>query len=187
MPEVTSRVVSYGDMQRDVELIMDVFNDAWSDNWGFVPLTRPEIDKTAKDFKLFLMPEITRIVSIDGEPAAVAVAIPNLNELIADLGGKLFPARAAEAALPAQGEGAEDRRASSSSASGRSGGTCGSTRALSSSSTQSSTTAAEAARHDGRRARLDARGQRTGEHGHPLMGAKPYKRYRSLREGAVRQ
>jgi hypothetical protein len=91
MPEVTSRVVSYGDMQREVELIMDVFNDAWSDNWGFVPLTRPEIDKTAKDFKLFLMPEITRIVSIDGEPAAVAVAIPNLNEMIADLGGKLFP------------------------------------------------------------------------------------------------
>jgi hypothetical protein len=78
-------------MQREVELIMDVFNDAWSDNWGFVPLTRPEIDKTAKDFKLFLMPEITRIVSIDGEPAAVAVAIPNLNEMIADLGGKLFP------------------------------------------------------------------------------------------------
>jgi hypothetical protein len=91
MPEVTSREVSYKDMQRDVSLIMDVFNDAWSDNWGFVPLTEPEIAKTAKDFKLFLMPEITRIVSIDGEPAAVAVAIPNLNEMIADLNGKLFP------------------------------------------------------------------------------------------------
>jgi hypothetical protein len=91
MPEVTSRVVSYGEMQRDVELIMDVFNDAWSENWGFVPLTEPEIKKTAQDFKLFLMPEITRIVSIDGEPAAVAVAIPNLNEMIHDLGGSLFP------------------------------------------------------------------------------------------------
>ena len=91
MPEVTSRVVSYGDMQRDVALIMDIFNDAWSDNWGFVPLTEPEIKKTAQDFKLFLMPEITRIVSINGEPAAVAVAIPNLNEMIPDLGGKLFP------------------------------------------------------------------------------------------------
>jgi hypothetical protein len=91
MPEVTSRTVDYGRMQRDVELIMDIFNDAWSDNWGFVPLTTPEINKTAKDFKLFLMPDITRIVSIDGEPAAVAVAIPNLNEMIADLGGSLFP------------------------------------------------------------------------------------------------
>ena len=37
----------------------------------------------AADFKLLLMPEITRIVSIDGEPAAVALAIPNLNELVA--------------------------------------------------------------------------------------------------------
>ncbi len=91
MPEVTSRTVSYADMQRDVALIMDIYNDAWSDNWGFVPLTEPEIRKTASDFKLFLMPEITRIVSIDGEPAAVAVAIPNLNEMIDDLGGKLFP------------------------------------------------------------------------------------------------
>jgi len=91
MPEVTSRTVSYRDMQRDVELIMDIFNDAWSENWGFVPLTQPEVNKTAQDFKLFLVPEITRIVSIDGEPAAVAVAIPNLNELIGDLDGKLFP------------------------------------------------------------------------------------------------
>ncbi len=54
MPEVQSRVVSYADMKRDVEIVMDIFNDAWSDNWGFVPMTRPEIDKTAKDFKLFL-------------------------------------------------------------------------------------------------------------------------------------
>jgi hypothetical protein len=91
MPEVTARMVSYKDMERDVELIMDVFNDAWSDNWGFVPLTHSEVHKMAKDFKLFLIPEITRIASIEGEPAAVAVAIPNLNEIIADLGGKLFP------------------------------------------------------------------------------------------------
>jgi hypothetical protein len=91
MPEVTARMVSYKDMERDTELIMDVFNDAWSDNWGFVPLTRSEVRKMASDFKLFLVPEITRIASIDGEPAAVAVAIPNLNELVTDLNGKLFP------------------------------------------------------------------------------------------------
>ena len=47
--------------------------------------------KTASDFKLFLIPDITRIVSIDGEPAAVAVAVPNLNALVGDLKGKLLP------------------------------------------------------------------------------------------------
>jgi hypothetical protein len=91
MPEVTSRQVSYKDMDKDVELIMDIFNDAWSDNWGFVPLTRSEVRKMAQDFKLILIPEITRITYIDGEAAAVAVAIPNLNELVRDLDGKLFP------------------------------------------------------------------------------------------------
>jgi hypothetical protein len=91
MPEVTTRTVSYKDMERDVELIADIFNDAWSDNWAFVPITLPEVRKMASDFKLFLIPEITRIVSIEGEPAAVAVAVPNLNELVTDLDGKLFP------------------------------------------------------------------------------------------------
>jgi hypothetical protein len=45
----------------------------------------------AKDFRLFLIPEITRIVTIDGEAAAVAVAIPNINNMIGDLRGRLFP------------------------------------------------------------------------------------------------
>jgi hypothetical protein len=91
LPEVVSRPVSYKDMERDVELVMDIFNDAWSDNWGFVPLTHSEVRKMAQDFKLILIPEITRIAYIDGEAAAVAVAIPNLNELVRDMGGKLFP------------------------------------------------------------------------------------------------
>jgi hypothetical protein len=45
----------------------------------------------AADFKLLITPEITCIVSIDGEPAAVAIALPNLNELVRDMDGKLFP------------------------------------------------------------------------------------------------
>jgi hypothetical protein len=70
---------------------MDVFNDAWSDNWGFVPLTEPELRKMAEDLKLLVIPELTYITEIDGEAAAVALALPNINELITDLGGKLVP------------------------------------------------------------------------------------------------
>ncbi|WP_394835130.1 hypothetical protein LVJ94_52390 [Pendulispora rubella] len=91
LPEVTSRMGSLKDIERDVGIFVDVFNDAWSDNWGFVPFTRNEVRKMAADFKLILQPEITRIVSIDGEPAAVAVTLPNLNEMIPDLRGSLFP------------------------------------------------------------------------------------------------
>ncbi|HEY5243067.1 MAG TPA: hypothetical protein VIJ22_16420 [Polyangiaceae bacterium] len=91
LPEISFRRASMKTLSADVELLVDVFNDAWSDNWGFVPFTRNEVKKMAADFKLLLMPEITCICSIDGEPAAVALAIPNLNELVRDLDGKLFP------------------------------------------------------------------------------------------------
>jgi hypothetical protein len=91
MPEVTHRTISLKDLARDVELVVDVFNDSWSDNWGFVPFTRNEVRKMAADFRLLIMPEITCIVSIDGEPAAFALAIPNLNELVRDFDGKLLP------------------------------------------------------------------------------------------------
>jgi hypothetical protein len=91
MPEVKVRPISMKDLDRDVDIVMDIFNDAWSDNWGFVPATREEAKKMASDFKLVLVPELTRIVSIDGEPAAFSIALPNVNEIVSDLHGKLFP------------------------------------------------------------------------------------------------
>lgn len=91
MPEVTTRIANPKNLLEDIRVIMDIYNDAWSDNWGFVPLTEKELLKMAADTKLILMPEITKITSIDGEPAAVALGLPNVNELIKDLGGQLFP------------------------------------------------------------------------------------------------
>ncbi|MBI3205893.1 MAG: hypothetical protein HYZ29_30435 [Myxococcales bacterium] len=91
MPEVKLRHVDKSHVERDVRIIMDVFNDAWSDNWGFVPLTETELSKMASELKPILIPELTYIADIDGEPAAVALALPNINELIGDLHGKLFP------------------------------------------------------------------------------------------------
>jgi hypothetical protein len=91
LPEVTSRPMDKAKLDRDVRLVIDVYNDAWSENWGFVPMTEAELKKLAEDLKLIAMPEITCITAIDGEPAAVALALPNLNELITDFGGRLFP------------------------------------------------------------------------------------------------
>jgi hypothetical protein len=65
--------------------------DAWNDTWGFVAQTERELSKMAADLKLIAFPELSYITEIDGEPAAVALALPNLNELIKDLGGKLGP------------------------------------------------------------------------------------------------
>jgi len=96
MPEVYCRPVDLKEVNRDTRLVMDVFNDAWGDNWSFVPYTEHELIKLAKDLKLILDPAITAIAYVRGEAAAVAVALPNLNEAIADLGGRLFPTGAAK-------------------------------------------------------------------------------------------
>ncbi len=96
MPEVTWRYINMKDIESDMRLIMQVFNDAWRDNWGAIAVTEREIQKTAEDMKLIAMPELTRLVFIDGEIAAVSMALPNLNELIHDAKGKLIPTGAAK-------------------------------------------------------------------------------------------
>lgn len=96
LPEVSSRMLDPKQLERDVRVVMDIFNDAWSDNWGFVPMTEAELRKTAEDFRLLLVPELTLLVSVDGEPAAFAIALPNLNAMIRDLRGKLLPTGAAK-------------------------------------------------------------------------------------------
>jgi len=91
MPEIKSRHVDMKNLDADLRIIMDVYNDAWNDNWGFVASTERELSKMAADLKLIAIPELSYITEIDGEPAAVALALPNLNELIADMKGKLGP------------------------------------------------------------------------------------------------
>ncbi len=90
-PGVTIRDVDMDNLNRDVRIIMDIFNDAWSDNWGYVPMTEAELDKMADDFKLIVDPEMCMIAEVDGKPAAMTVALPNINEAFKDLNGRLFP------------------------------------------------------------------------------------------------
>ncbi|HSC88456.1 MAG TPA: hypothetical protein VLC09_14335, partial [Polyangiaceae bacterium] len=66
LPEITARHLDKSKVAEEVELVMDIFNDAWSENWGYVPMTRAELSKLADEFKLMLVPELTYIVSIDG-------------------------------------------------------------------------------------------------------------------------
>ena len=76
---------------RDAAIIMGILNDAWSDNWGFTPLTDREIAYGAKKLKPLIVEEWTKIVEVDGEPAAFMITIPDANEMIKDLDGRLFP------------------------------------------------------------------------------------------------
>lgn len=95
LPEVTWRPIDTKNIERDVRLGMEIFNDAWSDNWGFVPMTEPELKKMASDMKLLLNPDLTMLVSIEGEAAGICIALPDLNAFIRDFNGKLSPANVA--------------------------------------------------------------------------------------------
>jgi GNAT superfamily N-acetyltransferase len=91
LPEVRFRSVSPRNLKKEVRDILDVFNDAWQHNWGFVPATDAEAKKMAADLLLILDKELSFFAEIDGQPVAICVCLPNLNEVIFDFGGKLNP------------------------------------------------------------------------------------------------
>ncbi len=91
LPDLILRTFDKKNFKRDMNIIIDIFNSAWSENWGFVPLTSAEVDKMAKDLKLFIDYEGAFIAEYKGIPIAMALAMPNLYELIAGMKGRLFP------------------------------------------------------------------------------------------------
>lgn len=85
------RPLSKKNLDRDLAIIIDIFNDAWSQNWGFVPMTREEIIALGKNLRMLVNEEYISIASYKGEPAAMAITLPNLNDWIKDLNGRLLP------------------------------------------------------------------------------------------------
>jgi hypothetical protein len=75
----------------ELEIIRNIFNDAWSQNWGFIPWTEAEFEHLGKDLKMLADEELVKIAEIDGNPAAFIVVLPNINEIIRDLNGRLLP------------------------------------------------------------------------------------------------
>ena len=85
------RMVDKSRFDEEARVILGLLNDAWSDNWGFVPLTESEIAYAGKKLKPIIYKELVRIAEYDGEPAAFMITIPDMNALIKDLNGELFP------------------------------------------------------------------------------------------------
>lgn len=91
LPEVRLRSVNMKHFESDIRTIVDIYNDAWAGKWGFVPATQPEVDKMVEEMKLVLDPDIAFLAEIDGVAAGMCIMVPNLNEVIRDMKGKLFP------------------------------------------------------------------------------------------------
>ena len=85
------RTVDKSRFKEEARTILNLLNDAWSNNWGYVPLTEAEIAYAGKKLKPIIYNELVRVAELDGEPVAFMITLPDINELIRDLNGELFP------------------------------------------------------------------------------------------------
>jgi hypothetical protein len=88
---IVIRRVDKGKFNDEAALILGILNNAWSDNWGFVPFTDAEIAYAGKKLKPIVYEDLIRIAEVDGEPVAFMMTLPDLNEKIAGFGGSLLP------------------------------------------------------------------------------------------------
>jgi hypothetical protein len=89
--QVQLRPLRRDKFNEELEVLRDIFNDAWSENWGFVPFTKEEFAELGTSLRLLVPDECIQIAEVDGVPSAFMVALPNLNEIFAALNGSLFP------------------------------------------------------------------------------------------------
>jgi hypothetical protein len=90
-PKLVTRPVDKSRFDSEAALILDILNDAWSDNWGFVPLTPAEIAYVGKKLKPIIFENLVRIAEYEGVPVGFMITLPDINELTRDLNGELFP------------------------------------------------------------------------------------------------
>jgi hypothetical protein len=82
------------DMRRyaeELRLAIEIYNDAWRNNWGYVPVTPAEVDQLLAAIKPIILPQLALFAEAEGRTQGIVVALPNINEAIADLDGRLWP------------------------------------------------------------------------------------------------
>jgi GNAT superfamily N-acetyltransferase len=78
-------------LSEEIGILREIYEDAWSANWGFIPFTEEEFRYLGRSLRLLVEDECVQIAEVDGTPAGMIVAFPNLNEAIRDLHGRLLP------------------------------------------------------------------------------------------------
>jgi GNAT superfamily N-acetyltransferase len=90
LPNVKIRLMDKKNFGREVEIVREIYNEAWKDNWTFSPFQKEEIETIGSDYLMFIDPEIAYVAEVDGKPAAICLAVPDLNEVIKDFNGELL-------------------------------------------------------------------------------------------------
>lgn len=90
-PKVNIRNIDFKRFNEEIRTLVDIYKDAWSDNWGFVPMTEAEIAHMAKELRPLIEKYNIIFCELDGEPVAFGLVLPNIMEAIRDFDGKLLP------------------------------------------------------------------------------------------------
>ncbi len=89
LPNVRVRPMDLSRFRHEIEIVRDIYNSAWSQNWNFTPFTSDELEIIATEYKMFVDTEIALVAEVDGKPAAMCFAIPDVNEMVRDFDGEL--------------------------------------------------------------------------------------------------
>lgn len=89
--EITVRNIRMSDFDNEVKRINEIYNQAWSHNWGFVPMDEAEFEYMAKNLKQVVEPELVLMAEHKGKPIAFSLALPDINQALIHLHGSLFP------------------------------------------------------------------------------------------------
>ncbi|MDZ7340344.1 MAG: N-acetyltransferase [candidate division KSB1 bacterium] len=87
----TFRTINKKDFKNEVARVKQIYNNAWEKNWGFVPLTDHEIDHIAHELVQIIDPEIVFFAELNGQPVGFSLAVPDINQALHKLNGRLFP------------------------------------------------------------------------------------------------
>ncbi len=90
-PKVNIRNIDFKCFDEEIATLVDIYKDAWSDNWGFVPMTEAQIAHMAKELRPIIEPYNIIFCELDGEPVAFGLVLPNVMQAIRDFDGKLLP------------------------------------------------------------------------------------------------
>ena len=88
---LTIRPIDMRDFANELKRIKQVYNNAWSKNWGFVPMNEAEFDHLAKQLKPLVVPELVLMAEVDEQPAGFSLALPDYNQALKKVNGRMFP------------------------------------------------------------------------------------------------
>lgn len=85
------RCLQTDQFDQEIDVLWEIYNSAWETNWGFVPMNHKEFVFTAREMKSVLDPRLCFIAEVKGEPAGFSLTLPDVNQTLKSLNGKLFP------------------------------------------------------------------------------------------------